>query len=214
MTYDTINDEESTPLKIQGGYSDDATGVAPSSTKKPTSSTIVRALMVGTAVGALLLMAGPSKMMTTMNKSSNVDGMVVVSSTETSNDDFHECHVPPYEEAFSGLSCKNGGDTRLQNKDGYCAGGGESFGAHPAMMHYETCYVSQNGYCWSRSYKKTISCNGWLNLCTYGYYRCDPQGYSDGSDGYEKDGFWHVTAPRSDGSCGRPCRKFSSYDGH
>ena len=84
MTYDTINDEESTPLKIQGGYSDDATGVAPSSTKKRASSSIVRVMMVGTAVavGVLLVMAGLSKM-TTMNKSSNVDGMVIVSSLAT-----------------------------------------------------------------------------------------------------------------------------------
>ena len=78
MTYDTINAGEATPLKIQGGYSDDATGVAPSSTKKSASSSIVRTMLVGTAVavGVFLLMAGPSKMMTTMNKSSNVDGMV------------------------------------------------------------------------------------------------------------------------------------------
>ena len=68
MTYNTINDEESTPLTIQGGYSEDATGV-----KKHASSRIVRTMLVGTAmaVGVFLLMAGPS-----MNKSSNVDGMV------------------------------------------------------------------------------------------------------------------------------------------
>ena len=68
MTYDTINDEEATPLTIQGGYSEDATGV-----KKHASSSIVRTMLVGTAVavGVFLLMAGPS-----MNKSSNVEGMV------------------------------------------------------------------------------------------------------------------------------------------
>ena len=82
MTYDKINDDEATPLKIQGGYSDDATGVAPSSTKnKRTSSSIVRDLMIGTAVavGVLLVMAGPSSM-TTMNKSSNVEGWTVTKS--------------------------------------------------------------------------------------------------------------------------------------
>ena len=203
MTYDTINDEESTPLcKIQGGYSDDATGVAPSSTKKPTSSTIVRALMVGTAVGALLLMAGPSKM-TTLNKSSNVDGMVVVSSTAKSKY-YAPCHVPPYGEAFSGLSCK---DSR-----GYCAGPGESFEYHPANDVFETCYVSQNGYCWSRSYNKAIDCG--YRGCETVHYRCDPNGYSDGYNGYDQTGFWHVSASPSDGSCGNPCREFSSYDGH
>ena len=58
MTYNTINDEEATPLTIQGGYSKDATGV-----KKHASSSIVRTMMVGTAmaVGVFLLMAGPSK---------------------------------------------------------------------------------------------------------------------------------------------------------
>ena len=81
MTYDTINDDEATPLKIQGGYSvEDGTIAAPCSTKKRASSSIVRVLMIGTAVavGVLLVMAGPSQM-TTMNKSSNVDGMVVAS---------------------------------------------------------------------------------------------------------------------------------------
>ena len=75
MTYDTINDEEATPLTIQGGYSEDATGV-----KKHASSSIVRTMLVGTAVavGVFLLMAGPS-----MNKSSNVEGMV---STGTEDD--------------------------------------------------------------------------------------------------------------------------------
>ena len=83
MTYNTINDGEATPLQIPEG-----TSVAPRSTnnKRTSSSSIVRALMVGTAmaVGALVLrMAGPAKMVTTMHKTRNVDGMVVVSSGAT-----------------------------------------------------------------------------------------------------------------------------------
>ena len=79
MTYNTINDGEATPLQIPEG-----TSVAPRSTnnKRTSSSSIVRALMVGTAmaVGALVLrMAGPAKMVTTMHKTRNVDGMVVAS---------------------------------------------------------------------------------------------------------------------------------------
>ena len=74
--YDTIEEGESTPLH-DGRYFADFTTAATLSTKKPTSSSIVRAVMVSTTVGTLLLMAGPSKMM--MNMSSNVDGMVVVS---------------------------------------------------------------------------------------------------------------------------------------
>jgi len=73
MTYDTIKDGDSTPLQ-EGGYSIDgtSTSAAPFSTKnKHTSSAIVRAMMVGAAVGVLLLMmAGYSKMM--MDSSSNV----------------------------------------------------------------------------------------------------------------------------------------------
>ena len=208
MTYDTINDEEVTPLKIQGGYSDDATGVAPS-TKKRASSSIVRAMMVGTAVavGVLLVMAGPSKM-TTMNKSSNVDGMVVVSSEPEPLSHCYSttCHVPPYGEAFSGLSCKD--------SDGFCAGPGESFRKHPAMNHYETCYISRNGYCWSRAHQGCF-CHGTQGC--HGYFdRCDPVGYFDGDDGYEREGFWHVSAPRYDGFCGNPCREFITlqYDNY
>ena len=96
MTYDTIEDGESTPLH-EGGYSEDALSTK---NKRISSSIIVRALMVGTTVGALLLMAGHSKM--TMNKTSNVDGMVVVSSKTT---DDHPC--APATGTFSGLSCKN-----------------------------------------------------------------------------------------------------------
>ena len=196
MTYDTINDEESTPLKIQGGYSDDATGVAPSSTKKPTSSTIVRALMVGTAVGALLLMAGPSKM-TTLNKSSNVDGMVIVSSLAT--------RCTPATDTFSGLSCKN--------EDGYCAGPGGSFSlnATNAMSHFDTCYVSNNDppndRCWSHSHT-VRNCDLWSEHCYLSADRCDPDGYFDGDDSYVFFGIWHVQTPLSDGSCGNPCREF------
>jgi len=80
MKYDTIEDGEATPLQISEGAS-----VAPSSTNnKRTSSIIVRALMVGTTLCALLLMAGHSKM--TMNKTSNVDGMVVVSEGSSSQE--------------------------------------------------------------------------------------------------------------------------------
>ena len=53
MTYDKIEDEESTPFH-DGGYSANSTTAAALSTKKPTSSTIVRAVMVGAMVGALL----------------------------------------------------------------------------------------------------------------------------------------------------------------
>ena len=80
MQYGTIKDGESTPLQ-EGGYSDDgtSTSAAPNTTNKHTRSAIIRALMVGTTVGTLLLMmAGHSKMMA---RSSNVDGMVAVSST-------------------------------------------------------------------------------------------------------------------------------------
>ena len=71
MKYDTMEDGESTPLQ-EGGYSADSPTAAAPSTKNRTSSAIARAMMVGTAVGVLLLMAGHSKMMT---RSNNVDGM-------------------------------------------------------------------------------------------------------------------------------------------
>ena len=130
----------------------------------------------------------------TMNKSRNVDGMVVVSSDPLST----ECTIATG--TFSGLSCK----TSYEYND--CAGPGESFGTYPAMKHYETCYVSRNGYCWSRSHIFHI-CYSPTN-CKFFYQRCDPKGYRDGDDGYNKYGFWHVTAPPSDGSCGDPCREF------
>ena len=185
MTYDTIENGESTPLQIPEG-----TSVAPSSTKnKHTSSIIVRALMVGTTVGALLLMAGHSKM-TTMNKTSNVDGMVVVSST---------VKCTPATGTFSGLSCKN-------NKS-FCAGPGGSFSQRGNRKDFETCYVSNNpspnDRCWSHSH--TV-CAG-LGCHLY-YDRCDPLGYNDGDKGYDEYGIWHVSAPHSDGSCGYPCREF------
>ena len=51
MPYDTINDGEATPLQISEGAS-----VAPRSTNnKRTSSIIVRAMMVGTAIYQLSL---------------------------------------------------------------------------------------------------------------------------------------------------------------
>ena len=205
--YDTIEDGESTPLH-EGGCSAVSTIAATPRTKKPTSSTIVRALMVGTAVavGVLLLMAGPSsKMMTTMNKSRNVDGMVVASgATQASTDaeDITPCLVPPYGEAFNGLSCKN--------EDGFCAGGGESFGEHSAMDNYETCYVSYNSppyRCWSHSHR-VKKCDFSIGVCFPESDRCDPVGYFDGDDGYDIFGVWHVSAPLSDGSCGNPCREF------
>ena len=66
MKYDTIEDGESTPL--QGGSSNTAPSAAPNKTTPASSSTaIVRAFMIGTTAGALL-MAGHSKM---MNSSSN-----------------------------------------------------------------------------------------------------------------------------------------------
>ena len=190
MTYDTIEDGESTPLH-EGGYSENA----PSMKNKYTSAFIVRALMVGTAVavGALLLMAGHSKMTTMNNKSSNVvDGMVVVSSaTSHLSDNEDPCVIATG--TFSGLSCKD--------SKGYCAGPGGSFETYSAMNHYETCYVSQNGYCWSRSHRFTICGNT-------AYDRCDPKGYNDGNKHYDEGGIWHVSAPQSDGSCGNPCREF------
>ena len=189
MTYDTIEDGESTPLH-EGGYSKDA----PSMKNKHTSAFIVCALMVGTAVAvsALLLMAGPSKMMTMNNKSSNIDGMVVVSSaTSRLSNDEDPCVVATG--TFSGLSCKD--------SQGHCAGPGESFRTHLAMNHYETCYVSQNGYCWSRSHTFTI-----CELTSYP--RCDPKGYNDGNKHYDEKGIWHVLAPYLDGSCGNPCKEF------
>ena len=79
MTYGTVEDGESTPLKIQGGYADDATDVA---WNQRASSALVRTLLVGTTVGALLLLAGHSKM--TRNSSSTVDGMMVVVSSHDS----------------------------------------------------------------------------------------------------------------------------------
>ena len=232
--YDTINDGEATPLQIpEDGDSVDGAKVDPR-TKKPTSSsTIVRALMVGTAVGALLLMAGPTKM-TTMHNSSNVDSMVVVSSATCRLSDIASCLVPPAGEAFSGLSCKN--------KFGYCAGPHGLWkepGVAKAMNHFETCFVSNNpppnNLCWSRSYDdggdifyvKTdvIDHNYIMNNYQVdtvapkqvrfiqpedgtGFYRCDPVGYFDGDSGYDQDGVWHVSTPLSDGSCGNPCREF------
>ena len=191
MTYATINDGEATPLQISEGTS----SVAPSSTKnKRTSSIIVRALMVGTTVGALLLMAGHSKM--TMNKTSNVDGMVVVSSKTT---DDHPC--APATGTFSGKSCKD--------RYGWCAGPGESFGGYAKIDDFETCYVSQNGYCWSHSHPVTECAESMYVLCTTVYQRCDPVGYYDGDSGYAREGFWHVSAPKLDGSCGNRCEEFN-----
>ena len=215
MTYDTINDGEATPLQILDG-----TSVAPRSTKhKRTSSIIVRALMVGTivAVGALLLMAGPSKM-TTMNKTSNVDGMVVVSSarfgdvdecrpkTGTSHDDIDPC--VPQTGTFSGLSCKHGMDWCHWCSDGKWRTMGWWSVPIPDMDDFETCYVSQNGYCWSHSHAISVCRESVFGGCKTYYKRCDPVGYFDGDDGYNKDGFWHVATPLPDGSCGNPCQEF------
>jgi hypothetical protein len=146
MTYATIEDGELTPL--QGGHSDKATSGRTSTNKRA-------AVMVGaTVVGALvLLMAGPLTM--PMTGSSNVDTMIVASSTAT-----HGVHIraaPPYRQdknglvhcapatgPFSGRSCKD--------PFGWCAGPGSSFSEGVHLQHFETCYVSQNGYCWSHSH--------------------------------------------------------------
>ena len=200
MTYDTIEDGESTPLH-EGGYSEDALSTK---NKRISSSIIVRALMVGTtvAVGALLVMAGPLKM-TTMNKSRNVDGMIVVSSATSHLSESEACYVA--EGTFSGLSCKN--------SKGLCAGPGDSWGGFAYMHHYETCYVSNNPYpndrCWSRSHTVSSCYSGMgAHICDYFYNRCDPDGYFDGDNGYKRDGIWHVSTPLSDGSCGNPCQEF------
>ena len=202
MTYATIKDGESTPLH-EGRCSADSTTSAAPSTKKRASSSIVRAMMVGTAVavGTLLLMAGPSKR-TTRNTSSHVDGMVVVSSAT----EYNACYDSPATVTFSGLSCKD--------SKGYCAGPHglwEEPGVAKAMHDYETRYVSQNGYCWSRSVTLHV-CYGAkiLQNCETVYDRCDPVGYFDGDNGYNDFGFWHVSTPLSDGSCGDPCREFMS----
>ena len=195
--YDTIEDGEATPLH-DGRYSADSTTAAAPRTKKPTSSTFVRAVMVGTTtVGALLfLMAGPSMMMT-MNSPNNIDGMVVVSS---SANPFHtDC--APATGTFSGLSCKD--------SNGYCAGPGRSWGGYAKIDDFETCYVSNNDppndRCWSRSHSVTKR----FEYIPYTeYLRCDPDGYNDGNTGYDKEGIWHVQTPLADGSCGNPCRKF------
>ena len=77
------------------------------------------------------------------------------------------------------------------------------------MHQYEPCYVSNNpspnDRCWSRSHSVTIA---WDTFHDKYYERCDPVGYFDGDDGYDKLGVWHVQTPLSDGSCGNPCREF------
>ena len=211
MTYATIEEGESTPLQNGGGYSsaDRTTAAATPRTKHTrTSAGLLRAMMVGTTVGALLLMAGPSKM-GTMNKSSNVDGMVVVSSWHLGTD------CAPATGTFSGLSCKD--------MAGYCAGPHgvwEEPGVAKHIRHFETCYVSNNAppndRCWSRSHTYTVP---WVHsslphqrrVLTKGdlpSYRCNPDGYIDGNSGYKEWGIWHVSVPFSDGSCGNPCQKF------
>ena len=219
MKYDTIEDGESTPLHA-GGYSEDA----PSTKNKHTSSIIVRALMVGTvvAVGALLLMAGPSTMTTMNNKSNTVDDMVVVSSNPPTT------VCAPATGTFSGLSCKKQADGGVWN---ICAFPGdkwryynwdeknaENLGIHYDMHHFETCYVSNNqppnDRCWSRAHTVTSCVDNPqvpAGICNTSYRRCDPVGYNDGDEDYDKDGFWHVQTPLPDGSCGNPCREFKSF---
>ena len=169
---------------------------------------VVRAMLVVTAVavGVLLLMTGPSKMMMNIRSRNVVDMVVASGATQVSKDaEDTPCLAPPYGEAFSGYSCKD--------KDGFCAGGGEAFGLHLAMDHFETCYVSNNDppndRCWSHSHTVTINCVYIPEfICETSYDRCDPVGYFDGEYGYDKFGVWHVSAPRSDGSCGNPCQEF------
>ena len=168
--------------------------------------------MVGTtvAVGTLLLMMTGPSMMTMKTRSSNVDGMVVVSSTATQ--DSSGC--APATGTFSGLSCKD--------NNGNCAVAGGSWGGYAKIDDFETCYVSQNGYCWSRSQEVdnpigrrslflvepgAMDHNYNMQPLTF-FTRCDPDGYNDGDFGYDNDGIWHVATPLWDGSCGNPCREF------
>ena len=206
----TATGEQRTLLNVSSSpvvVAHDHSNKHPNTTGNPASwktKKVVRAMLVVTAaaVGILLVLAGPSKMMT-MNKSRNIDGMVVDSCNASKCKDAEDdtpCLVPPYGEAFSGLSCKD--------SDGFCAGGGEAFREHSAMDHYETCYVSQNGYCWSRSHTATSCVYIGGYICFTDSERCDPVGYFDGDDGYDKFGVWHVSAPPSDGSCGNPCQEF------
>ena len=181
-------------------------------TRHPASwktKTVVRTLLlVGTAVGALLLLAGPSKMMTTRNTSRNVvvDGMVV-SSTATQADTIHfkRCRVPPVDETFNGYSCRD--------STGYCAGPGGPFAeTHESLIFFETCYktdvpnlpfVAPNGRCWTASHRvKTWSWDD--KQFSLSAYTCDPD-FDGSTDIYKKKGIWHISAPLSDGSCGYPC---------
>ena len=157
--------------------------------------------MVGTtvAVGTLLLMMTGPSMMTMKTRSSNVDGMVVVSSTATQDSSGSGC--APATGTFSGLSCKD--------NNGNCAVAGGSWGGYAKIDDFETCYVSQNGYCWSHSHPVTECAESMYVLCTTVYQRCDPVGYYDGDSGYAREGFWHVSAPKLDGSCGNRCEEFN-----
>ena len=125
----TATGEQRTLLNVSSSpvvVAHDHSNKHPNTTSNPASwktKKVVRAMLVVTAVavGVLLLRAGPSKMMT-MNKSRNIDGMVVDSCNASKCKDAEDdtpCLVPPYGEAFSGLSCKD--------SDGFCAGGGEAF---------------------------------------------------------------------------------------
>ena len=198
MTYATIEDGESTPL--QGGHSVEAIS-GHTSTNKRAVAAIVCAVMVGATISALvLMMAGPLTM--PLNGSSNVDTMVVVSSTATQEKGSDITKCAPATGKFSGLSCKD--------SDGNCAGPGSSFGEHPGNDFFETCYVSNNSppndRCWSCSHTVSL-CALWV-FCDDYHERCDPVGYLDGDIDYNKDGVWHVSAPLSDGSCGNPCQEF------
>ena len=211
MKYDTINDGDATPLQIlENGYSmeDGSSGVAPRRTNNTrTSSRIVRAvLVVGTAVVAvgalLLLLAGPSKMLTTMNASSCWNCV---------SPDPPPAECTPATGRFYSLSCKS--------SDGYhnvCVRDGHGWDRIPLnWQRFQTCYVSNNAppndRCWSRSHTVT-SCGITLGLCTTSYQRCDPVGYLDGDQNYNKDGVWHVQRPLPDGTCGNPCQEFRDYN--
>ena len=95
------------PLAMLDRHHHPTTNQHPNTTRTPASTwktkTVVRTLLVGTAVGTLLLMVGPSKM-APRNSSRNVDGTIVVSSATSHLSDADSCLVPPSAvEAVSGM---------------------------------------------------------------------------------------------------------------
>ena len=177
MTYGTIEDKESTPLQ-EGGYSDDA---APGTNNNRTSSVIARAVMVGTIAGALL-MAGHSMMMP--NRSSNVDGMVIVPSAASRLSGKAPCLVAGG--TFSGTNTRDG--------------------KYGKVVAFENCYQARDNkgndivpwqYCWTKSYHSSL-CD-MLSTNAYCYLPCVPTG-----NWVELDPRFvnPVTDPHS---CGPPC---------